>query len=379
MPDISDVHDFCHAIESLGGTANYSENTLEIDIEDIRAEQFDDAQISRTRASIYFAPGLLHHFGQATLPFPGGDKIGKRSIDEHIDGFIAMGYDHWKDDDTFTLIGPASTADVEVNCFFRVGATVNMILAAVMRDGVTTISLAAFEPHIFCLIDFFRAAGADIQIKYDHTIIIHGGKKLTDEIQFEVISDYLQSGTFAIIGALCAETYLDIHRARIADLTAFLYKLHEAWVQTEDLGNDTLRVHRAKKLKTVNIQTNIFPGFPTDLQPLFSILMTQCDGESIIHENMYEWRLGSLVEYELMGGKVIITNNHEARIQWPTPLHGAQVSSWDLRAGSAMVIAGMIASGTTNISNVYWIHRGYENLIGKLQEIGVDISEVERE
>lgn len=370
------MHDFCHAIESLGGIADFSENTLQVDISEISESHFDDSQIARTRASIYFAPGLLHHFGKTTLPYPGGDKIGKRPIDEHIDGFVWLGYQYVSDEDRFSFTGPVSIGDITVNCFFRVGATINMILGSIMRDGVTTIELAAFEPHIHSLIDFFRAAGADIQMKYDHTIIIRGGKQLDDEIEFEVISDYLQSGTFAIIWALCAKDYLDIHQARIDDLTAFLYKLHQAGVQTQNLGNDTLRVFKCDNLQSVDIQTNIFPGFPTDLQPLFSILMTQCQGESKIHENMYEWRLGSLVEYELMGGKVQIVNNHEAKITGPTPLHGASVSSWDLRAGSAMVIAGMIAQWTTNITNVYWIHRGYENLIGKLQEIGVDIEEV---
>lgn len=174
-------------------------------------------------------------------------------------------------------------------------------MGAATRTATTTIQLAAFEPHIFNLIDFLRKAGVQIDIRYDHTIIIHGTRNLKTELDFEVISDYLQSGTFAIIGALCAKTYIDIQRARITDLTAFLYKLHEAGVQTKDLGNDTLRVYRANSLKAVNIQTNIFPGFPTDLMPLFTVLMTQCKGTSRVHEILYEGRLNWLVEYERLG------------------------------------------------------------------------------
>ena len=146
-----------------------------------------------------------------------------------------------------------------------------------MRKGQTKIELAAFEPHIFCLVDFLRKVGAEIHIRYDHSIIVDGGKTLNEQIEFEVISDYLHSGTFAIIGALTSKKYLDIHNARIPDLSAFLYKMNEAGVKTEELENDTLRVYRSDNLRAVNIQTNIFPGFPTDLMPLFSVLMTQCE------------------------------------------------------------------------------------------------------
>lgn len=196
-----------------------------------------------------------------------------------------------------------------------------------------------------------------IDVRYDHTIIVHGTRDIATEVECEVISDYLQSGTFAIIAALCAKTYIDIHRARIADLGAFLYKLHEAGVKTQNLGNDTLRVYRAKNLKAVNIQTNIFPGFPTDLMPLFSVLMTQCEGTSRIHEILYEGRLNWLVEYERLGCSPRIINLHEAKIEGPNKLIGSTVNSWDLRSGAAMVIAGLIAEGQTKVENVYWINR----------------------
>ena len=236
--------------------------------------------------------------------------------------------------------------------------------------------LAAFEPHIFNLVDFLRNAGVQIDIRYDHTIIVHGTKDIKTQVEHEVISDYLQSGTFAIIGALCAKDYIDIHRARIPDLAAFLYKLHEAGVKTENLWNDTLRVFRAKNLSAVNIQTNIFPGFPTDLMPLFTVLMTQCEGTSRVHEILYEGRLNWLVEYERLGGQPRIINLHEAKITGPSAFKWATVNSWDLRSWAAMVIAWLVASGETQVENIYWIKRWYDNFLGKLQSLGANIKEI---
>ncbi len=375
IPDILDVHDFIHFYESLWATISLQNHTLSIDTRNISLKNIDTSAIARTRAGIYFIAWLLARFWEAAIPYPSGDKIGKRPIDEHINGYRDMWYEYTHHDETLIFRGPGKDWDVTITAYFAVTATANLIMGAVNRNGTTTIQLAAFEPHIFNLIDFLRAAGVEIDIRYDHSIIIHGGTPLKSEVSEEVISDYLQSGTFAVIGALCAKDYIDIKRARIEDLAAFLYKLHEAGVKTEDLWDDTLRVYRAQDLQAVEIQTNIFPGFPTDLMPLFAVLMTQCEGTSRIHEILYEGRLNWLVEFEAMGGEPRIINLHEAKISWPTPLHGATVNSWDLRSGAAMVIAGMIAEGSTLIENIYWINRWYDNLIAKLQSLGAKIEE----
>jgi UDP-N-acetylglucosamine 1-carboxyvinyltransferase len=376
VPDISDVHDFIHFYKSLGATTQFKDNTLFLDTSYISEENIDTTKISRTRAGIYFIAGLISRFWKAQLPFPSGDKIGKRPIDEHINGYKAMGY-HFKESETeLSFSGEGNQKDVAVTAYFAVTATANLIMGAATRIGSTTIVLAAFEPHIFNLIDFLRKAGIEIQVRYDHTIIVHGTSSITKEIEFEVISDYLQSGTFAIIAALAAKEHIDIHRARIADLGAFLYKLHEAGVKTQDVGNDTLRVYRAQELKAVNIQTNIFPWFPTDLMPLFTVLMTQCHGTSRVHEILYEGRLNWLVEYERIWCSPRIINLHEAKISGPNQLIWATVNSWDLRSGAAMVIAGLIAEGETKVENVYWINRGYDDFLGKLQKLGADIQEI---
>ncbi len=375
VPDILDVHDFLHLYTSLWASVTLKNSTLEIDTTDISLENIDTSQIARTRAGIYFIPWLLARFWSATIPVPWGDKIGKRPIDEHINGYADMGYEVTSDDTTIEIHTTNNKGDVTITAYFAVTATANLIMGASIRDGTTTIQLAAFEPHIFNLIDFLRTAGVQIDIRYDHTIIVHGTKEFHDNISTEVIADYLQSGTFMVIWALCAKEYIDIHSARINDLTAFLYSLHKAWVKTQDLGNDSLRVYRANSLQAVEIQTNIFPGFPTDLMPIFSVLMTQCDGVSRIHEILYEGRLNWLVEFESLGWEPRILNLHEAKITGITPLHGATVNSWDLRSGAAMVIAGMIAEWITTVENIYWINRGYDNLLGKLQGLGAKITE----
>ena len=375
VPDILDVHDFLHFYESLGAKTSFHWDVLEIDSTNISDKNIDTSKIARTRAGIYFMAGLLSRFGKAHIPFPSGDKIGKRPIDEHINGYKDMGYESQESSDMLMFSGLWSNSYVTVTAYFAVTATANLIMWAATRNGSTTIELAAFEPHIFNLIDFLRNAGVSIDIRYDHTIIIHGTKNIASEMQHEIISDYLQSGTFAIIAALASKDYIDIHRARIADLWAFLYKLHEAGVKTENLWNDTLRVFRADSLKAVNIQTNIFPGFPTDLMPLFSVLMTQCEWTSRIHEILYEGRLNWLVEYERLGCSPRIINLHEAKITGPNKLVWWRVNSWDLRSGAAMVIAGLLSEGVTEIENIYWIHRGYDNLIWKLQELGAKIEE----
>lgn len=224
----------------------------------------------------------------------------------------------------------------------------------------------------------FRTAGVDIHIRYDHTIVIEWQEKIPEEIHTRSTYDYIESGTFIILGALVSREYLDIEHACIQDLTAFLLKCQEIGVRYEVRDHDTIRVFNSREyLKAIKVQTNIFPGFPTDLQSPFAILMTQAEGISRIHEILFEWRLNWLIEIEKMKWHVAILNPHEAMIFWPIALRGATVSSWDLRAGVAMIIAGMLARGRTSITNVEYIERGYEDILGKLRKLGAIIEREE--
>ncbi|QFR38753.1 UDP-N-acetylglucosamine 1-carboxyvinyltransferase [Candidatus Gracilibacteria bacterium 28_42_T64] len=377
MPNIGDVNTFLDIMSNIGVKYKFIGDTLEFDSSNISKDNLDLEKIKKIRASIFLLSPLLYFFGNISIPFPGGCNIGKRPIDAHLNGLQAIGYDYKIDDEEIILEGKLESGDKTINAGFGVSSTENLIVANVLRKGVTTIELAGIEPHVMNLVDFLRAAGADIKIRYNHTIIVTGVKELRDDFEFNIISDYIQSGTYMVLGALAAEKYIDIENARIQDLYAFIEKLKDAGVQVENLGNDTLRVFKSERLKTVSIQTNIFPGFPTDLQSPFAVLMTQAKGTNKVHEILFEGRLNFLVELEKMQANVALLNPHEALIFGPSPLKGGvSVTSWDLRAGAAMVIAGLIAEGTTKVTKVEYIHRGYENFVENLQSLGADIEEV---
>lgn len=194
--------------------------------------------------------------------------------------------------------GTSLNEAVTVNAYFSVGSTLVLLLAALARQNTTTIQLAAYEPHVMNMVEVMRTAGANIALRYDHTIIVSPAQ-LNTHMSGEVVSDYIVSGTLAVIGALTAQEYIDIHDARLSDLTAFLHTIERMGVRYDTFG-ETLRVYRADHLKPTTLQTNIYPGFPTDLQSPTSILMTQSEGVSRIHEILFEGRLNWLVELEKM-------------------------------------------------------------------------------
>lgn len=373
VPDISDVHLMKEILESLGAIVTFDKNTFTIDNSHINLENLKQDLFKKARATYYLIPPLLSRFGQVSLTYPGGCSIGKRPIDGIVKGLEKLGYASSQIDEMLSFRGESHADDTSVNAYFSVGSTIVLILAALGRTGTTTLELGAYEPHVMNVIELLREAGADIALRYDHTIIIKP-TTLKKHLNGKVVSDYIVSGTLAIIGALTAEEYIDIHDARIGDLTAFLTSIEKMGVKFEKKDTDTLRVYRAKNLTATNIQTNIYPGFPTDLQSPTAILMSQADGVSRIHEILFEWRLNWLVELEKMRGHIALMNPHEAMIFGKTSLRGTKVSSWDLRSGAAMLIAGMIASGTTELDNVSHIERGYENFVERLQGIWAKIT-----
>ena len=374
VPRIGDVFTFLSIIESLWVKVSFEWNTLEMDTTLMSMTHFEEEKIKKIRVGILLIPVLLDRFWEIDLPFPGWCNLGKRSIDEHIDGFRSMGYEYAWDEKKISFTGKKTGEDIELSGGFAVTATENMIIANAFRKGKTTIRLAAIEPHVSCLIDMLRGAGVKIGISYDHTITIEGSETRPHSHSATVIHDYIESGTFIILAALTSREYLDIHHARIRDLESFLMKCREIGIRYDVLEDDTLRVYNSRDhLEAITIQTNIFPWFPTDLQSPFALLMTQADGISRIHEVLFEWRLNWLIEIEKMKGHIAILNPHEALIFGKTPLRWAMVSSWDLRAGVTMIIAGMIAIGKTSITNVEYIERWYEDIIGKLTKLWAKI------
>lgn len=381
VPKIGDVFTFLELLEGIGVTYRFESwddgiNVLHLDSFWISSSRLDGDKVKKIRSSIFLLFPLLHFFWKVEIPFPGWCSIGKRSIDSHLKWWELIWYFVSETDDVVSLEWKLESWERVLNAGFWVGVTENFLIANVLRWGKTIIHSAATEPHVMNLVSFLRQAGAQIFIRYNHTIVIEWVSELKSDFEFDIIADYIESGTYMIIGALTAKEYITIENARVEDLYVFIEKLKEAWVKIEDIWNDSVRVYKAEKLEGISIQTNIFPGFPTDLQSPFSVLMTQAEGMSKIHEVLFESRLNFLVELEKMKAKLALLNPHEALIFGDSSLKGTQVTSWDLRAGAAMVIAWLIAEGETQVTNVEYIYRGYENFVSKLQALWADIEEV---
>ena len=377
VPKIGDVKTFLDILENIWVVYSWEENTLFLDATNLNNDNLNFEKIKKIRSSIFLLSPLLYFFKSINIPFPGGCKIWKRPIDAHLNWLKAIWYDYELDWDNIKLNWETQSGDKILNAWFWVSSTENLIVANVLRNGKTTIKNSAIEPHVMNLISFMREAWANIDISYNHEIIITWVEKLASNLEFDIVSDYIEAWTYMVIAALVSEKYLDIKDARIEDLYTFIEKLKDAWVVVEDLWDDTLRVYRAENLKPVSFQTNIFPGFPTDLQSPFAILQSQAFWTSRIHEVLFEWRLNFLVELEKMTAKIAILNPHEAIIFWPNKLKWTTVTSWDLRAGMAMIIAGLIAEWETKVTNVEYIYRGYENFVEKLKNLWADITEEE--
>ncbi len=377
VPKIGDVKTFLDILENIWVVYSWEENTLFLDATNLNNDNLNFEKIKKIRSSIFLLSPLLYFFKSINIPFPGGCKIWKRPIDAHLNWLKAIWYDYELDWDNIKLNWETQSGDKILNAWFWVSSTENLIVANVLRNGKTTIKNSAIEPHVMNLISFMREAWANIDIRYNHEIIITWVEKLASNLEFDIVSDYIEAWTYMVIAALVSEKYLDIKDARIEDLYTFIEKLKDAWVVVEDLWDDTLRVYRAENLKPVSFQTNIFPGFPTDLQSPFAILQSQAFWTSRIHEVLFEWRLNFLVELEKMTAKIAILNPHEAIIFWPNKLKWTTVTSWDLRAGMAMIIAGLIAEWETKVTNVEYIYRGYENFVEKLKNLWADIIEEE--
>lgn len=378
MPKIWDVKTFLDILEWIWVKYSWEGNSLLFDSSSINNKNLNFEKIKKIRSSIFLLSPLLHFFWNIKIPFPGWCSIWKRPIDSHLNWLEAIWYNYEYENEEIVLNGKLKSGIKILNAWFWVSSTENLIVANVLRNWETIIKSAAIEPHVMNLIDFLRKAWANIKIRYNHEIIVFWVEALTSDFEFDIVSDYIESGTYMVIWALASKEYIDIIDARIDDLYVYIEKLKEAWVKVKDLWNDTLRVYRAKKLKWVQIQTNIFPWFPTDLQSPFAVLQTQAEWISKIHEVLFEWRLNVLIELEKMRANVAVMNPHEALIFWPNNLKWwVTVTSWDLRAWAAMVIAWLIATWETRITNVEYIYRGYEDFLLKLKKLWAEVEEID--
>lgn len=369
VPNISDVKKLNEMLEILGAKVRYEKGTIEIDAKKLKNKEIDKEHASSIRASYYFMGALLGKYHKAEISFPGGCVIGSRPIDLHITAFEKMGAKVKIKDNKYLITARSLRgADIYLD-FASVGATVNVMLAAVLAKGTTQIFNAAKEPEIENVAEFLNSMGAKISGVGTSTIIIEGVKEL-HEGNVEVIPDRIETGTYLMIGILLGKNLI-IDGVKIENLTAVIDKLKETGAKFKIEGKK-IYVSASKRLKSVNVKTEVYPGFPTDLGQPMSTLLTQCKGESLFQETIYENRMRHIPHLNEMGANIKQFDNN-AVIKGRKKLVGKEVVATDLRAGAAMMVAGMIAKGTTTITNIEHILRGYENISDKLSNVGADI------
>ena len=373
IPDIDDVEVLAETLRSLGAKVDTSvAGQITIDPTEVKSVCPSEKLTRKMRASYYLMGALLARFGEAKIPPPGGCNIGKRPIDQHLKGFEALGATI-KSTNIVEIKAPElKGAEVYLDVV-SVGATINIMLAAVKAEGNTTIFNCAKEPHVIDVANFLNNMGAKIKGAGTDVIRIKGVKRL-HSCNYTLIPDQIETGTWMIIAAATKSDIL-IKNCIPIHMESLSAKLYEAGYKIDE-GEDTLRIiPMEKRPKAVKVKTMVYPGFPTDLQQPFSALLSIADGTSVITETIFEQRYRHLDELRKMGAINDFTDR-VAMIDGVKKLYGTDVEAHDLRGGAALVIAGLMAEGKTTITGVQYIDRGYEKIVEKLQSLGADIERV---
>lgn len=374
VPEITDTDVLCEILEYLGADVRRASESVVITPSTIKNKYISSDFSGKLRASYYFMGALLGKYKHVEMALPGGCSIGARPINLHLKGFEALGATITNDGNKYIIDAKELRGNNIYLDIASVGATINIMLAAVLAKGKTTIENAAKEPEIVNVATFLNNMGAKIVGAGTSAISIMGVEKLNGCFH-EVIPDRIEAGTYTIIGALVGD-HLKIYNIIPEHIEALLSKLEEMGADIE-IGADYLIINKKAEYKNTNIKTLVYPGFPTDLQQPFSVLLSRCKGKSTVEETIFENRFMHLPELEIMGMKVA-KENMIATIEGPTKLYGKTVTATDLRAGASLVVAGLAAEGTTIIKNVEHILRGYEGIVEKLQDVGakIEIEEV---
>lgn len=375
VPDIADIHNLLAIFGKLGIKTEFEQNILKIDPSGLKKGEIPSTLICSMRASILLLAPLLYRFGEARLPFPGGCVLGKRPVYGHTRAFEALGVETLDQEYALHLKVNKLAGATVVMPEMTVTGTENAVMMAAVTPGITEIRLAAAEPHVQDLCNWLNVMGAKISGIGNHFLHIEGVASLHGA-EYSITGDYLEAGTLAIAGVLTGGV-MTVKGIQTNQLDSFWEKLGETGAKFE-LNEDSVKIMPAGPLAAVGmLRTAVYPSFPTDLQAPFAVLLTQAEGESRIFETLFDGRLQYLYELEKMGAKVEVLNPHEAVIRGPAPLKAVPISSLDIRAGAAMVLSALCAEGTTEISNIYYINRGYENLDGKLKSLGAKIEKTE--
>lgn len=371
VPPLSDVQYMMELLQELGATVDFerTKGIATVQTKEIVQMERDYEPARKMRASFLAAGALLGRCGEAKLPLPGGCQIGSRPVDLHLKGFQIMGAKNRQEHGIVELSARNLKGGEIYLDFPSVGATENIILAAVLAKGKTIIQNAAAEPEICDLSDFLRKMGAAIEGDGTDTITITGVKKLHGAVH-TVMPDRIEAGTFMVAAAITGGDIL-LEQVKEEHLTPVIAKLTECNVKTE-VTTEGLRVYRKGKLNPLQLKTMPYPGFPTDMQAPFMSLLAVAKGTSIITETVFENRFMHAGELQRMGAD-IKTDSRSAVIEGVDGLTGAKVRATDLRAGAALILSALVAKGDTEISDIYHIERGYHDFDGKLRRLGADI------
>ena len=375
VPNISDVKIICTILEKLGAKISWlGKNSCTIDTRNILSTSAPIDMTSKFRASYYLLGALLSRFKKAEVGLPGGCKLGARPIDQHIKGFEALGASTTVAQGKISasaekLVGAPIYMDT-----VSVGATINVMLAAVLAEGTTTIDNAAKEPHIVDVANFLNTMGADIHGAGTDMIKINGVPKLHGNVTYSIVPDQIEAGTF-MLAAVASKGDVTIHNCISEHLDCLTAKILEMGGHVEENG-DSLHVWCDSKTNKTNVKTAPYPGFPTDLQPQMGVALSVSNGTSIINESIWESRFQYTAELNKMGAN-ITAQGKSAFFEGVDSLSGAPVHASDLRAGAALIIAGIIANGETELYNLEHIDRGYECIEEKFRKLGANIKRVE--
>lgn len=380
VPDLKDIHTFKRVIEVTGTRVDHdpANHRMTIDAGSLERAEAPYELVKRMRASFYMLGALLGRKGKARVSLPGGCAWGPRPVDLHIEGMKALGATI--DLDQGYVVASAPSGRLEGGRFTlkpsSVGATINIALAASLARGGSLIENAAIEPDVVHFCEMLQAMGAQLNGIGTRTLEIQGVDSLSP-VDFENCPDRIELGTYMIAAAIAGKPgqAVDLFGGRADHLGKAFLEAFERTGTGVDILEDRIRVTPPEELRPVNVRTEIYPGFPTDLQALWTILMARCSGNSKVHESVYPDRFKHIPELQRMGVNAIIVGD-EVMIEGGKPFQGTNVMSTDLRASVSLVLAGMVAEGETHVLRVYHLDRGYERLEEKLAAAGVDIERV---
>lgn len=377
VPQLRDVEVMCEIVRSLGGKAEQDASAIRIDAQTLSRFEIIGDLSGQARTSIMLVPVLLKRFGKAVIGHPGGCAIGRRPIDQFLEGFKAFGASVKDRGDAYEIFAADLKGTTYFFPFISVTATETLMMLGTAAKGATVLKNAAQEPEVAALADYLNRSGARISGAGTPTIYVEGASELKSAGSYEMIPDRLETGMFAILAAATGSR-VRISKCNPEHVESMLVLFDRMGV-SYSRGRDWLEVEKPTGIlkSPGKVITHEYPGFATDLQPPLTVLLTQAQGATLVHETIFEGRLFYVDLLNRMGANIILCDPHRALVQGPTALRGKRLESPDIRAGIAMLIAGLMAKGETVIDNIYQIERGFEKIEERLRGLGAKIERVE--